>query len=43
MIYESYDIVMYISILLEFVMNEDCYALLRFRVISCLRGWVGKT
>ena len=24
-------------------MNEDYYALLRFRVISCLRGWVGKT
>lgn len=34
---------MYISILLELVMNEDYYALLRFRVISCLRGWVGKT
>lgn len=43
MIYESYDIVMYISILLELVMNEDYYALLQFTVISCLRGWVGKT
>lgn len=30
MIYESYDIVMYISILLELVMNENYYELLQF-------------